>query len=108
MMAAALRNSQGDLRRIERAQKWLAAVKVDPDLKKVSAEDYAAALRVCFRSVFPELFSAEQSPTVAEMGSALNAKRAETALAIVNAGRKARNEPPVDSIVIPFFRTKET
>ena len=67
MMAAAIRNSQGDLRRIERAQKWLAAIKVNPDLKKVSAEDYAEALRVCFWSVFPELFSVEQSPTVAEM-----------------------------------------
>ena len=107
LMAIALRNSKGDLRRVARAEQWLKHINVSV-LKRTSPEDFTEAMHAMFQGMFPEFFQVEKQPTQDEYDAALDAQRAETAKQIVNAGRKARGDAPVDNIITVPFRKKET
>jgi hypothetical protein len=87
------------MRRVTRAQDWLKHFKIDAKLKKITPEDFTEAMHVMFKATFPEFYQADKQPSRAELEAALDAQRAATAKAIVNAGRKARNEPPLDNII---------
>jgi len=72
---------------------------------RTDAKNLEAIFRISLQCDFPELFAPPPAvDTAAIEQQRLNEQRAATALAVVNAGRAARNEPPLtaDDVVINF------
>lgn len=73
---------------------------------KMKPDGLAEGLRDLIAGYHPEFFAPEE-PEPEDEQAALDEQRAATAKAIVNAGRKARNEPPLDDDTIIKFPTKD-
>ena len=110
LSATAFRNAKGDMRRVTRAQQWLAQINVEGlnKVKLIDPDAFAEAITVIFSALFFPEPTAEQSPEQSE--AERNAERAKLAMDICNAARKARSEPLLTESefkLIPFSKIKK-
>jgi hypothetical protein len=85
-----------------------------PQFVDMRPESFGEGVKLILAAEFPELFAPQDKEAVAQqrrdaeaaVQAALDVQRAETARAIVNAGRKARGQRPLDGKNIVAFNPK--